>query len=32
MIPKNVIKPNKYWNVTFLEYKDDVINEPNIII
>jgi hypothetical protein len=32
MIPRNVIKPNKHWNVTFLEYEGDVINEPNIII
>jgi hypothetical protein len=32
MIHRNVIKPNKYWNVTFLEYEGDVINEPNIII
>ena len=32
MIPRNVIKPNKYWNVIFLECEGDVINEPNIII
>ena len=32
MNPRNVIKPNKYWNVTFLECEVDVINEPNIII
>ena len=32
MIPRNVIKPNKHWNVTFLECEGDIINEPNIII
>ena len=29
---RNVIQPNKYWNVTFLECEGDVINEPNTII
>jgi hypothetical protein len=32
MIPRNVIKQNKYWNVVFLKCEGDVINEPNIII
>ena len=32
MIPRNVIKPNKYQNITFLECEGDVINKPNIII
>jgi hypothetical protein len=32
MNPRNVIKPNNHWNVTFLEYEWDVINELNIII
>ena len=32
MIPRNVIKPNKDWNVTFLECEGDVINKSNIII
>ena len=32
MNPRNVIQPNKHWNVTFLECEGDVINEPNVII